>query len=359
MRIVVAMSGGVDSSVAAGILAASGRDLIGVSLQTYDHAPNRGFGRCCSPDDFRDARRVAGKLGFPYYVFDEEESFARTVIDPFVEAYRAGRTPNPCVLCNTEVKFGSLLEKARSLGAGSVATGHYARIRREGGRSLLLRGRDPDKDQSYFLFGLDQDQLACAEFPVGELTKGEVRAEARRLGLPVADKPESQEICFVEGTSYRDFVRDRAGDLGASGDIVTRDGTRVGAHDGLGGFTVGQRRGIGVSASEALYVIAIEPASSRVIVGPDAALRSSGCLVAGVNWIPVDRTGEEWACEVRIRNRHHGTRAKVEALAGSRARVTFDEPQRAVAPGQAAVFYDGELVLGGGWIESAEAAVGA
>src|SRR5262249_19004419 len=173
VRTVVAMSGGVDSSVAAGILAAAGRDLIGVSLQTYDHAPDRGFGRCCSPDDFRDARRVAGKLGFPYYVFDEEESFARAVIDPFIEAYRAGRTPSPCVLCNSEVKFGSLLEKARRLGAGSVATGHYARVRREGERSLLLRGRDPDKDQSYFLFGLDQEQLACAEFPVGELTKDE------------------------------------------------------------------------------------------------------------------------------------------------------------------------------------------
>jgi tRNA-specific 2-thiouridylase len=175
------MSGGVDSSVAAGLLAAAGRELIGVSLQTYDHAPDRGFGRCCSPDDFRDARRVAGRLGFPYYVFDEEESFARAVIDPFVAAYRAGRTPSPCVLCNSEVKFGSLLDKARALGAAGVATGHYARLRRDGGRTLLLRGRDPDKDQSYFLFGLDQDQLGSAEFPVGELTKNEVRAEARPL----------------------------------------------------------------------------------------------------------------------------------------------------------------------------------
>jgi tRNA-specific 2-thiouridylase len=356
VRTVVAMSGGVDSSVAAGLLAAAGRDLIGVSLQTYDHAPDRGFGRCCSPDDFRDARRVAGKLGFPYYVFDEEETFAREVIDPFVEAYRAGRTPSPCVLCNSEVKFGSLLEKARALGATSVATGHYARLRHDGGRTLLLRGRDPDKDQSYFLFGLGQEQLASAEFPVGELTKDEVRSEARRLGLPVADKPESQEICFVEGSSYRDFVRERAGDLGAPGDLVTRDGTRIGAHDGLGGFTIGQRRGIGVSSSDALYVIAIEPESSRVVVGPDAALRSPGCLVTGVNWIPADRAGETVACEVRIRHRHHGARARVTALPGARARVLFDEPQRAVAPGQAAVFYDGELVLGGGWIEVAETA---
>jgi len=354
VRTVVAMSGGVDSSVAAGLLAAEGRDLIGVSLQTYDHAPDRGFGRCCSPDDFRDARRVAGKLGFPYYVFDEEEAFARAVIDPFVEAYRGGRTPSPCVLCNSEVKFGSLLSKARALGAAHVATGHYARLRREGGRTLLLRGRDPDKDQSYFLFGLDQEQLGSAEFPVGELTKDEVRAEARRLGLAVADKPESQEICFVEGSSYRDFVKERAGDLGAPGDIVTQDGARVGAHDGLGGFTIGQRRGIGVAASEALYVIAIDPASSRVVVGPDAALRAPGCLVTGVNWIPADRTGETVTCEVRIRHRHPGARARVEALPGSRARVTFDEPQRAVAPGQAAVFYDGDLVLGGGWIETAE-----
>ena len=356
MRTVVAMSGGVDSSVAAGLLAAAGRELIGVSLQTYDHAPDRGFGRCCSPDDFRDARRVAGKLGFPYYVFDEEERFARAVIDPFVEAYRAGRTPSPCALCNSEVKFGSLLDKARALGAARVATGHYARTRREGARTLLLRGRDPDKDQSYFLFGLDQDQLASAEFPVGELTKHEVRTEARRLGLSVADKPESQEICFVEGSSYRELVKARAGDLGASGDIVTRDGARLGGHEGLGGFTVGQRRGLGVAAKEPLYVIAIEPSSSRVVVGPEAALRAPGCLVTGVNWIPADRTGEILTCEVRIRHRHPGARARVEALPGDRARVAFEEPQRAVAPGQAAVFYDGELVLGGGWIDAAEPA---
>jgi len=354
VRTVVAMSGGVDSSVAAGLLAAAGRDLIGVSLQTYDHGPDRGYGRCCSPDDFRDARRVAGKLGFPYYVFDEEERFARDVIDPFVAAYRSGRTPSPCILCNSEVKFGSLLDKARALGASRVATGHYARVRREaGGRTLLLRGRDPDKDQSYFLFGLDQDQLGAADFPVGELTKDEVRAEARRLGLAVADKPESQEICFVEGSSYRELVRERAGDLGPSGEIVTQEGVRVGAHDGLGGFTVGQRRGIGIASSEALYVIAIDPASSRVVVGPDEALRAPGCLVTGVRWIPADRTGDTVTCDVRIRHRHPGARARVTALPGARARVAFDEPQRAVAPGQAAVFYDGELVLGGGWIESA------
>jgi tRNA-specific 2-thiouridylase len=351
LRTVVAMSGGVDSSVAAGLLAEAGRDLVGVSLQTYDHAPDRGYGRCCSPDDFRDARRVAGRLGIPYYVFDEEEAFRRSVIDRFIADYRQGLTPSPCVLCNSEVKFGTLLDKAERLGARSVATGHYARLARDGADALLLKARDPEKDQSYFLFALDQEQLRRAEFPVGELTKDEVRAQARRLGLAVADKAESQEICFVEGTSYRDFVRERAGDLGPVGEIVTSEGARVGHHDGIGGFTVGQRRGLAIASPDPLFVLAIDPVEARVVVGGAHELLNERCTLSRVNWIPADRTGESIECDVRIRHRHPGARALVRALPGGRAEVEFAAAQRAVCPGQAAVFYDGDRVLGGGWID--------
>ena len=348
---IVAMSGGVDSSVAAARLAEAGRNLIGVSLQTYDHAPDRGFGRCCSPDDFRDARRVAGKLEIPYYVFDEEEIFRAAVIDPFIDAYRKGMTPSPCVLCNSQVKFGSLREKANALGAWTIATGHYARIERAGGRSHLLRARDRRKDQSYFLFDLNQDQLARAEFPVGDLTKDDVRAEARRLGLAVADKPESQEICFIEGSSYREFVEEKAGDLGPAGEIVTTAGERIGAHAGIGGFTVGQRKGIGIASSDPLYVIAIEPAAGQVVVGAAEELLSEACTVSRVNWIEDIGSGDAVTCDVQIRHRHPGARARVVAREGRRADIVFDLPQRAVSPGQAAVFYDGDRVLGGGWID--------
>ena len=350
------MSGGVDSSVAAALLAETGRELVGVSLQTYDHAPDKGYGRCCSPDDFRDARRVAGRLGIPYYVFDEEAAFGRAVIDRFVDDYRNGLTPSPCALCNSEIKFGTLLARARGLGAERLATGHYARLARDGRHTRLLRARDGAKDQSYFLFGLDQEQLGCAEFPVGEMTKGEVREIAGRLGLATAEKPESQEICFVEAASYREFVKERAGDLGAPGEVVTADGRPMARHSGIGGFTIGQRRGLGLpthsESAPPLYVLAIEPQDGRVVVGPEQALLASRCRVGGVNWIPVDREGEALECEVKIRSRHPGVRARVRALAGGRVEVEFARPQRAVAPGQAAVFYEGDLVLGGGWIES-------
>ena len=353
MRTVVAMSGGVDSSVAAALLHESGREVVGISLHVHGLAHGGGYGRCCSPDDFRDARRVAGRLEIPYYVLDEEETFRRRVVERFVDEYRRGRTPSPCVLCNSEVKFGGLLERARALGAERIATGHYARIEREGPRFRLLRGKDRSKDQSYFLFGLDQEQLACAEFPVGELTKDEVRAAARRLDLPVWDKPESQEICFVEGTSYRAFVRDRSGDLGPPGDVVSVGGERLAAHDGIGAFTVGQRRGLGIPASEPLYVIGLEAATGRVVVGPEEHLLSRSCTVSSVNWIPVEPRQGPVECEVKIRSRHEGARARVLPHGGGSALVEFASPQRAVAPGQAAVFYDGDAVLGGGWIAEA------
>jgi tRNA-specific 2-thiouridylase len=353
----VAMSGGVDSSVAAALLAQERRSLVGFSMQLVDRlaGTEERYGRCCSPDDFRDARAVADRVGFPHYVVDMEEEFRREVLEPFADDYAQGRTPSPCVRCNTFIKFGALLARARSVGADRVATGHYAILERDprSGRTLLLKARDPEKDQSYFLFDLSEEQRAGAEFPLGSMTKSEVRELARGFGLSTAEKSESMDLCFVpRGESYRSHLGGSRGEVGPGdgGEIVDHDGTLLGRHDGIANYTVGQRRGIGVPSQERLYVLQVEPSSKRVVVGTEPELFRDRCVVDRMRWIPFERPGGAQRAVVRIRSTHEGAAATIRELDGGRAEIRFDEPQRAIAPGQAAVAYDGNLVLGGGWI---------
>ena len=346
MRTAVAMSGGVDSSVAAALLAASGESLVGFSMKLVTD----GHGRCCSPEDFRDARDVADRLGFPHYVLDMEEDFRRHVLTPFADDYALGRTPSPCVRCNTFLKFGALLARARAVGAPRVATGHYARLTPDprSGRTLLRQAADPDKDQSYYLFDLSQAQREAAVFPLGHLRKDEVREAARAAGLTTAEKPESMDLCFVgAGASYRDHVS------GAGpGTIVDEAGSVMGHHAGIEGFTVGQRRGLGIASARALYVLKIEPETRRVVVGEEQALLSDTCTIERTRWIPFERPGGQLRATVRVRARHAGSEAAITDHGDGTATVRFDAPQRAIAPGQAVVAYDGDLVLGGGWIAS-------
>ncbi|HTY18905.1 MAG TPA: tRNA 2-thiouridine(34) synthase MnmA [Myxococcota bacterium] len=353
-RIVVAMSGGVDSSVAAALLVEQGFEVIGVTLRLAASAS-----RCCSLEDAEDARRVAEALGIRFYVADHADAFRREVIEPFADAYLAGRTPIPCVACNQRFKFGRLLERARALGAERVATGHYARIGRDpatGGRTLR-RGADASKDQSYFLFDLDAARLARVRFPLGELDKEAVRARARALGLVTADKPESQEICFVPDGDYARVVEQvRPGGLPGPGDVVDESGRRIGRHAGVHHFTVGQRRGLGIARGRRLYVQAIDAGRNQIRVAPAEALAAAGAALTGVSWVAGAAPLEPCRARVRVRYRHAGAEATIEPQAGGGARVRFDAPVAAVTPGQAAVFYDGDVVLGGGWIAEALAA---
>jgi tRNA-specific 2-thiouridylase len=316
-------------------------------------------GRCCSLDDVYDARRVAEQVGIPYYVVNFEQQFEQQVVKPFVEEYLAGRTPGPCTLCNNYIKFDRFLEMADAVGAHHIATGHYARIRYDeaNGRYQLLRAVDGSKDQTYFLFGLTQQQLARTLFPLGELTKPEVRDLARGMDLAVADKGDSQEICFVPNGDYAAFLSAYLKDIGVEsesteGEIVTTGGRTLGKHDGVHHFTVGQRRGLGIAAGEPLYVIATEPQTRRVIVGNNDDLLRDRFFARDVNWISIAGVSAPVRAEVKIRNKHTAAPATLFATADPvRAEVVFDQPQRAVTPGQGAVFYDGARILGGGWIE--------
>lgn len=352
MRIVVAMSGGVDSSVAAALLAEQRHDVIGLSMQLYDQSGAHGFGSCCTLDDLHDARRVAAALGFPHYILNFERRFQDTVISNFVREYASGRTPLPCAHCNSDLKFSTLLDRARGLGADCVATGHYARVDcAQNARWLLRRSTDPAKDQSYFLFSLTQEQLAAAVFPVGSLTKSQVRDQARRLGLTVAEKPDSQEICFVPDGDYAAFVARESPSVDRGGAIVTRAGERIGSHAGVHRFTVGQRKGLGVSAPVPLYVLKIDPETRDVTVGPREALDRTSLTASGVNWIAVDAPVGWLPVSAQIRHRHAAAPGRVRALEDGRAEFVFDTPQPAITPGQAVVFYDDDVVVGGGWIE--------
>ncbi len=365
--IAVAMSGGVDSSVVAGLLHRNGEAVIGLTMQLWnqrrlpDLVPEGGStGRCCSLDDVYDARFVASMFNIPYYVVNFEERFEEHVVKPFVEDYLAGRTPIPCTLCNNFIKFDQFLEMADSVGAEKIATGHYAQIAfdEESGRYQMQMGADHSKDQTYFLFGLTQEQLARTLFPLGGMVKSKVRELARELNLPVAEKNDSQEICFVPNGDYAAFMDAYLREQGidpqvTEGEIVDHAGRVVGRHSGTHHFTVGQRKGLRVAAAEPLYVIATEPASQRVIVGSDTELNRTELTAREVNWVSIAPIKEARRAQVKIRNRHAAAPATLLPTGNAgRVSVVFDASQRAITPGQAAVFYDDDLVLGGGWIDS-------
>jgi tRNA-specific 2-thiouridylase len=355
-RVVVAMSGGVDSSVAAGWLKEQGYDVIGISLQLHDMAESvdNKFGTCCSLSDISDARRVSEKIGIPFYVANMEEEFHEAVIDDFVHEYLVGRTPNPCVRCNEKVKFRRLMDWAMDLGADYLATGHYAntRFNPETGQFELCKGLDGEKDQSYFLFTMKQDDLGKSLFPVGGFEKKQVREIARKLGLAIAEKPDSQEICFVQARNYKDYIEQQVPpQMLQPGPIVDNSGKVLGQHTGLHQFTIGQRKGLGVNSTEPLYVLALQKEGNQVIVGPETALFRKYCTVSHLNWISPPGLDRPQEFQAKIRYRAKESPVQVLPMLDGRLEVHFQVPQRAITPGQAIVFYRGEQVMGGGWIE--------
>ena len=364
--IAVAMSGGVDSSVVAALLRAQGHHLVGLTMQLWNQRrlaghegmPETVTGRCCSLDDVYDARRVAETIGIPYYVVNHEDRFEKEVVRPFVDEYLSGRTPIPCSLCNNHLKFDQLLVVARQIGAERIATGHYARVEfdQRSSRWILKRPVDLAKDQTYFLFGLTQEQLSRTLFPLGGMTKPEVRQLARKYELVIAEKPDSQEICFVPGGDYKAFIDAYLAEQGdalpdTAGELVTSDGKTVGEHAGIHNFTIGQRKGLGVATGAPLYVIQIKGDSRQVVVGSDDELYSYTLRTRRNNLISVQSLDQPMRVSIKIRHRHAGAMAMIEMVESDTIQATFDEPQRSVTPGQAAVFYDGDVVVGGGWIE--------
>jgi tRNA-specific 2-thiouridylase len=355
-RVVLAMSGGVDSSVAAYLLREQGHEVIGLFMRTgthtdHDSRADRKKG-CCSALDSADARRVADRLDIPFYALDFESDFDR-IIDYFADEYLSGRTPNPCVVCNSWLKFGRLWAYGQKLEADFIATGHYARIARDNGEAQLLRGLDDDKDQSYVLYGIRREVLSRLLFPIGELRKGEVRAIARRLGLAVADKPDSVEICFVPDGDHARLIRERRPEAVTAGAFVDESGQVMGQHDGIERFTVGQRKGLGIATGSRRYVLKIVPETNEVVLGDRDGLLSSSLSASGVNWL-IDQPGQSLSCQSKIRYRHQAHDSIVTPGDDDTARVEFAAPQSAVTPGQAVVFYDGPRVLGGGWIDGSQ-----
>jgi len=352
------MSGGVDSSAAAALLLEQGYDVVGITLKLWPQdCVNRAEDKCCGPQAVMDARSVSHTLGIPYYLIDEAADFQKQVIHYFAEEYKAGRTPNPCVMCNEKLKFGALISRARQLGAEFVATGHFARIEKSpaSGRLLLKRGRDSRKDQSYFLFSLKQEQLARTLFPLGELTKSDTRCVARESHLKTADKEESMEICFVPDKDYGKFLQSANLVQKHRGDIVDLQGRVLGQHEGIEFYTIGQRRGLGLSTPAPVYVVELDAANNRVVVGGDSDLDRAEFNVERCNWIPWDAPAEPLEVMAKVRYNHPGAAATVIPGANGRAKVILHTPQRAIAPGQACVFYQDDLVLGGGWIARGDA----
>jgi tRNA-specific 2-thiouridylase len=351
-RVVVGMSGGVDSSAAAALLLEQGYDVVGITLKLWPQdCVNRAEDKCCGPQAVADARSVAHKLDIPYYLVDEAEDFHNQVISYFAGEYKAGRTPNPCVMCNEKLKFGALISRARRLGAEYIATGHFARVEKNAaGRLLLKRGRDARKDQSYFLFSLRQEQLARTLFPLGELTKTDTREVARQCELKTADKEESMEICFVPDKDYGRFLQQANLVQKHRGDIVNLHGQVLGQHEGIEFYTIGQRKGLGLSSPRPLYVIELDAANNRVVVGDESALDRDEFRVERCNWIPYDTPPASQEVTAKIRYNHPGTPATVTLGPDGGAQVKLHEPQRAITPGQACVFYQDDLVVGGGWI---------
>lgn len=356
-RIAVAMSGGVDSSVAAALLLEQGYDVIGITMNLFsllrEYCTDESLRSCCGRGAIEDANRVAAKLGINHYLLDLKQPFEELVVADFLDEYRRGRTPNPCIRCNQYIKFEVLMQRASRLDAAFLATGHHARAGKDEstGRFLLKKGKDKNKDQSYFLYTMTQEQLSRAFFPIGNLTKTEVRAKAEELGLPVAQRPESQEICFIPDNNYVRFIKERIPGVFQPGPIVDEKGQVLGEHRGIIHFTVGQRRGMGISAPNPLYVLGIDPQENKVVVGPNESLYKRQLRASSINWISKTDATRPLSVKARIRYKHHEAKAKLEMLETGQAHIEFDQPQRAITPGQAVVFYDKEIVVGGGIIE--------
>jgi len=350
-KVVVAMSGGVDSSVAAALLKQQGYEVIGMMLRLWSEPGREDSNRCCTPDSMAQARRVAAKLDIPFYVVDAKEIFHSIVVQNFLDGYTQGVTPNPCLICNRKIRWDFMLDHALALGADYLATGHYVRKREaESGQQQLLRAVDRSKEQSYVLYGLTQEKLAKALFPIGDYPKSEIRKLAGSFGLPTATRADSQDLCFLAGEDYREFLRRNAPEISKPGPILTRDGKVLGQHQGLAHYTIGQRKGLGIAASQPLYVLAKELATNSLIVGIEVELGQSELVADNVNWIAVEPPSASFRAQVKIRYSAKDAPAEVRLMDGQQARVQFDAPQRGVTPGQAAVFYAGEVLLGGGII---------